>query len=106
MSNLASKGMGIGDCDCDPTLFIGAVIMFGHLSEFCLRAERFTRPLLTFLCIPTRALLIGYTPVACFHRVCQTKNYLQYSQFILCCSLATVYFVTIMIWPEKDTCWR
>jgi hypothetical protein len=30
VSNLASKGMGIGDCDCDPTLFIGAVIMFGH----------------------------------------------------------------------------
>jgi hypothetical protein len=34
VSNLASKGMGIGDCDCDPTLFIGAVIMFGILSEF------------------------------------------------------------------------
>ena len=29
MSNLASKDMGSGDRDCDPTLFIGTVIMFG-----------------------------------------------------------------------------
>lgn len=37
MSNLASKGMGSGDRDCDPTLFIGAVIMFGILWEFVYR---------------------------------------------------------------------
>jgi hypothetical protein len=102
VSNLASKGMGSGDRDCDPTLFIGAVIMFGILSEFVYRLSVSPDLCSPFLAFQQRALLfIGYTPVACFHRVCQTKNYLQYSQFILCCGLATVYFVTIMIWPEK-----
>jgi hypothetical protein len=100
VSNSASKGMGIGDCDCDLRWFIGRLLCLAFVGV-CLQAERFTEPLLIFFCIPARALLIGYTPVACFHRVCHTKNYLQYSQFMLCCGLATVHFVTIMIWPER-----
>src|SRR5271170_4489744 len=71
---------------------MGRLLRLSFVGVFVYRLSVSPGPFVHLLSIPARALLIGYTPVACFHRVFQTENYLQYAQFILCCSLAAVSF--------------
>jgi hypothetical protein len=65
VSNLASKGMGIGDCDCDLRWSIGRLLCLAFVGV-CLQAERFTEPFAHLLLHSSKSIVDRVYPGCMF----------------------------------------
>jgi hypothetical protein len=106
VSYSASKGIGIGDCDCDPTSFMGRLARLAFCRSFVYRLNVSPDLCVHLLFHSSKSIADRVYPGCMFFiEFSRTENYLQYAQSILRYSLAAISFVVTIIWPERQTCW-